>query len=66
MLPTWRVRLPVPPAAVPTFLCCIITAKKCGVRAYGSSAPRLEQCSIEKCGEQGLKAMEQAAPVLQG
>ena len=57
---------PPPAAAAPTVLCCVITAKTCGVRAYGSSAPRLEQCSIEQCGEQGLKAMEHAAPVLHG
>jgi hypothetical protein len=65
-MPASCLSTPLLPAALPTFLCCVITAKKCGVRAYGSSAPRLEQCSMEKCGEQGLKAMEQAAPVLQG
>ena len=55
-----------PHAAAPTFLRCVISSKKCGVKAYGDSAPRFEQCSIEKCGEQGVRAMERAAPLLLG
>ncbi|KAL4457278.1 hypothetical protein ABPG75_012143 [Micractinium tetrahymenae] len=51
-------------AAAPTFLRCLISAKKVGVKAWGSSAPRLEQCLVQKCGEQGLRAQESAAPLL--
>lgn len=65
-------RLPLPmhlpplPAAAPTFLRCTISAKKCGLEAYGSSAPRLEACTLEQCGEQGVRAQEGAAPLLHG
>ncbi len=55
-----------PAAAAPTFLRCTISAKKVGLKAYGASAPRLEACAIERCGEQGLRAQESAAPALQG
>ncbi|KAL4421167.1 hypothetical protein ABPG77_003350 [Micractinium sp. CCAP 211/92] len=53
-------------AASPTFLRCLITAKKVGLKAWGSSAPRLEQCLVQKCGEQGLRVQESAAPLLHG
>lgn len=55
-----------PPAAAPTFLRCTLTAKKVGLKAYGSSAPVLQACAIEQCGEQGLRAQEAAAPALHG
>lgn len=55
---------PPTPAAAPTFLRCLITAKKVGVKAWGSAAPKLEQCLVQKCGEQGVRAQESAAPVL--
>lgn len=55
-----------PAAAAPTFLRCIISCKKVGLHAYGSSAPRLEACSIEKCKAQGVRAQESATPALYG
>ena len=44
--------------AAPFFRRCVITAKKCGIRAFEKSHISLESCIIEKCGEQALKAME--------
>jgi hypothetical protein len=52
--------------AAPTFVRCMFEGKKVGLKAYGTSAPRFERCSIEKCGEQGVRAMEASAPVLLG
>jgi hypothetical protein len=56
----------IPCAATPTFVQCTFEAKKCGLKAYGTSMPRLERCTFEKCGEQGLRAMDAAAPTLAG
>lgn len=53
-------------AAAPTFVRCTITGKKVGLHAYGSSTPRLEACALEKCGTQGVRAQESAAPALLG
>lgn len=47
--------------AAPFFRRCVITAKKCGIRAFEKSHTTLESCIIEKCGEQALKAMESSA-----
>jgi Right handed beta helix region len=44
--------------ARPLFRRCVITAKKCGIRAFEKSSVTLESCIIEKCGEQAIKAME--------
>ena len=55
---------PGPCAAAPTLLRCTINAKKCGVRALRASAPRLERCVLEQCGEQGVHASDSAAPHL--
>ena len=52
--------------AAPTFVRCTVTGKKVGLHAYGSSAPRLEACAIEKCGAQGVRAQESATPALLG
>ena len=52
--------------AAPLFRRCTMLAKQCGARAYGAARPRFEACTFEKCGEQGLKAMESSAPVLAG
>lgn len=46
--------------ASPLLRGCTITGKKCGVMAFGTSRPRLEACMVEKCGEQGVRAMENA------
>jgi hypothetical protein len=46
--------------ARPCFRRCVITAKKCGIRAFEKSHVTLESCIIEKCGEQAVKAMENA------
>jgi hypothetical protein len=46
--------------AAPFFRRCVITAKKCGIRAFEKSHVTLESCIIEKCGEQAIKAMESA------
>jgi hypothetical protein len=46
--------------AQPTLSHCIITAKKAGVRAFGSSKVKLTNCIIEKCGHQGVRAQESA------
>lgn len=52
--------------ADPLFRRCVVTGKKCGVRTYGSARGRFEDCTFEKCGEQGFKAMETSAPTLAG
>lgn len=46
--------------AQPTLSHCIITAKRAGVRAFGSSNVKLTNCIIEKCGHQGVRAQEGA------
>jgi hypothetical protein len=51
--------------AAPVLRRCTLAGKKCGVRAFGSSHPRLVGCSIEECGEQGIKAAQQSAVVLE-
>ena len=50
--------------ARPLISACQLQAKKCGVRAYGSCRPQLDQCILQDCGEQGLKAMDRAHPLL--
>lgn len=61
-----RPRRLFPAAAAPSLLRCTLTAKKVGLKAYGTSAPRLEGCRLETCGEQGLRAHEAAAAALHG
>eukprot|EP00887_Chlorella_sp_A99_P007902 scaffold12.g7902.t1 len=51
-------------AARPTLRRCTLTGKKCGMRVFGSARGRLDECTVEKCGEQGVKVMEEAAPRL--
>ena len=43
---------------------CELTGRKCGVRAYGEARGLFERCTLTGCGEQGVKAMESAAPAL--
>lgn len=52
-------------SAAPLFRGCKLEAKRCGVRAFGSGGGRLEDCRIQECGEQGVKAMEQSHITLQ-
>ena len=41
-----------------------MTGKKAGLRAFGSAAPRLEACVVEKCGRAGVACAESAAAAL--
>lgn len=50
--------------SAPSLSQCKIQAKKCGAKVFGESRACMQNCILETCGEQGLKAFDSSVTTL--